>query len=405
MATLDTTSFAAALKTLWPQKRIAEIMYRNQPFLAAVPKDNNFGGANRVVAARYATPGSASHTASNPFTAGGAAVGKYAKWTVTRSSDFGSASLTGEVIKASQGDQNALISALDSEMKGLMHTLSRRLGIKLFRNYGGSMGQINASYAGSGATTITLATVADVVNFQVGYQLQAQTTDGTSAGTLRAATATITGLDRTAGTLTVSFSGGTDFAANDYLFQKGDIGLSFYGLGSWLPTTAPASGDSFFGLDRSADTTRLAGVRYATGAGGPIEETLVDACVLVAREGGMIDLVLVNPIDWGNLVKALGSKVIRTEFKTANFGFQALEIMTGTGPVKVVADLNCPKGYAYGIQLDTWTFASLGDAPMIFDLDGQQLLRDNGSDSYTVRAGTYGQLYCEAPGYNFVATL
>ena len=73
MATLDTTSFAAALKTLWPQKRIAEIMYRNQPFLAAVPKDNNFGGANRVVAARYATPGSASHTASNPFTAGGAA--------------------------------------------------------------------------------------------------------------------------------------------------------------------------------------------------------------------------------------------------------------------------------------------------------------------------------------------
>ncbi|NBW23268.1 MAG: hypothetical protein EBR82_86520, partial [Caulobacteraceae bacterium] len=48
-------------------------------------------------------------------------------------------------------------AALDSEMKGLMHTLSRRLGIKLFRNYGGSQGQINSSYAGSGATTITLS--------------------------------------------------------------------------------------------------------------------------------------------------------------------------------------------------------------------------------------------------------
>ena len=398
MATLDTSSFAAALKTLWPQKRIAEIMYRNQPFLAAVPKDTNFGGANRVVAARYATPGSASHTASNPFTAGGAAVGKYAKWTVTRSSDFGSASLTGEVIKASQGDQNALISALDSEMKGLMHTLSRRLGVKLFRNYGGAIGQV----ASKSTNTLTLTTTADVTNFQVGYTLINSTADGTS-GSVGSASSVVTAVDRTAGTVTVA--SGTNFSANDYLFCAGDFGLSFYGLGSWLPTTAPTAGDSFFGLDRSADTTRLAGVRYSAGAGGPIEETLIDACVLVAREGGMIDLVVLNPIDWGNLVKALGSKVIRTEFKTANFGFQALEIMTGTGPVKVVADLNCPKGYAYGVQLDTWTFASLGDAPMIFDLDGQQLLRDNGSDSYTVRAGTYGQLYCEAPGYNFVATL
>jgi hypothetical protein len=398
MATLDTSSFAAALKTLWPQKRIAEIMYRNQPFLASVPKDTNFGGANRVVAARYATPGSASHTASNPFTAGGAAVGKYAKWTVTRSSDFGSASLTGEVIKASQGDQNALISALDSEMKGLIHTLSRRLGVKLFRNYGGAIGQV----ASKSTNTLTLTTTADVTNFQVGYTLVNSTADGTS-GSVGSASSVVTAVDRTAGTVTVA--SGTNFSANDYLFCAGDFGLSFYGLGSWLPTTAPTSGDSFFNLDRSADTTRLAGVRYSAGAGGPIEETLIDACVLVAREGGMIDIVLLNPIDWGNLVKALGSKVIRTEFKTANFGFQALEIMTGTGPVKVVADLNCPKGYAYGVQLDTWTFASLGDAPMVFDLDGQQLLRDNGSDSYTVRAGTYGQLYCEAPGYNFVATL
>lgn len=397
MATLDTSSFAAALKTLWPQKRIAEIAYRNQPFFAAVKKDPNFGGANRVIAARYATPAAASHDASIPFTAGGAGTGAYAKWTVTRSADFVAASLSGEVIKASQGSQNALIEALDSEMRGAMHTLTRRLGVKMYRNQGGALGQVGGVSSG----VLTLKSLADVTNFQVGMTLVNSTADGTS-GSVGSGLSTITAIDRTAGTLTAT--NWTSFSNDDYIFAKGDFGKSFYGLAAWLPSSAPGGSDNFFGQNRSLDATRLAGVRY-NGSGGPIEETLVDACTLVSREGGQIDIVLMNPIDWSNLVKSLGSKAMRTEFKVAQFGYQAVELMSGTGPVKVVADLNCPKGTAYCIQLDSWTFASLGEAPQIFDLDGVQLLRDGGADSYTVRCGVYGQLYCEAPGYNAVVTL
>ena len=48
------------------------------------------------------------------------------------------------------------------------------------------------------------------------------------------------------------------------------------GLGAWLPSSAPGSTDSFFGVNRSSDATRLGGIRF-DGSSLPLEEALIGA--------------------------------------------------------------------------------------------------------------------------------
>jgi len=411
VAILDTTALTAVLKQQYTQSKVYLLAYKNNPFYSQVRKKTNFVGQNKVVAIRNGTPqgrsvafatGQSNKTAS-----------KYNRFTVTRVSDYAFAEISGEAILASKGDAGALLEGLKTEIDGAIYTCMRSIAIALFRNGGGSRGQISAT-SNVATPTITLATLTDITNFEIGMKVVACSADGSGAATaLRSAgaTATITGLDRDLGTLTISGNWSASIAAvaaSDFLFQQGDYdgttagGLMLKGLGAWLPTTAPVGGDSFFGLDRSSDVTRLAGIRYV-GGGGPIEETLIEAAARAAREGAQSDMCFLNPLDYSNLVKALGAKVVYDRVQAVDMpdiGFKAVMLDGPMGAIKVLPDLNCPKGTAYLLQMDTWSFESLGDAPRILDLDDQPILRMPTSDSYEVRIGYYGNLVCEAPNYN-----
>ena len=77
------------------------------------------------------------------------------------------------------------------------------------------------------------------------------------------------------------------------------------GLAAWIPSVAPTVGDNFYGVDRSIDSTRLAGVRY-NGSAESIEEALVDASNLLAREGGKPEIGIMGFASFSALIKALG---------------------------------------------------------------------------------------------------
>jgi hypothetical protein len=70
------------------------------------------------------------------------------------------------------------------------------------------------------------------------------------------------------------------------------------------------------------------------------------------------------------------------------------------GAVKVIPDVNCPKGDAFIVQLNTWQLASLKKAVNLFDTDGLRMLRSSSADSLQIRCFSYAQLGCSAPGYN-----
>jgi hypothetical protein len=277
-----------------------------------------------------------------------------------------------------------------------------------------------------GGTTITvgptvnviqLNNIGDATNFEVGMQVGLSVDDGTGGAGLRtggATMVTITQVDRDNGLLFANVNWNTiaGAAALDFIFQGApnmgsDYNAMVKGLAGWFPYQPPASTDNFFGVNRSGDT-RLFGLRQV-GAGAPIEETIIDGAVKVAREGGKSSHLMMNPLDWGQLIKSLSTKAIYPREKVApndepDIGFEAVEIMGPKGPIKCIADLNCPKGSGYLLQMDTMHLESLEEAPMILDDDGLTILRNPNADSYDVRIGYYANVTCEGPGWNAVLT-
>lgn len=396
---LDMTSFDAALKTIYSRERVENMSYARNALFAMMPKDTNFKGANKVIDLLYGNPQGRSATFANAL-ANQSDV-QVTKFTITRARDHAIASIDNETMQASQGDAYALLEASKTQIDGALDALIRSIAISMYRNGSGSIGQCNANATG---TSLVLKNPNDVTNFERNQELVFSTADG--GGTVKSGSVTITAVNRSTGVLTVdalsAIDGGTGVAANDYIFVQGDYDKKIKGVQAWVPDSDP-SATPFFGVVRTQDPTRLAGVRF-DGSALPIEEALISGIHLVAREGGRPSHCFMNYANWNKLVLALGSKVqyIDEIVKSGNavFSFRAVEIHGPQGPVKVVADQNCPPDRAFLLQLDTWKLESLGDVPKMVDSDGLTMLRTADADGVQIRAVYYAQLSCKAPGFN-----
>ena len=410
MAVLDQTALAAVLKTQYTQKKVNNLCYPESALFAKVAKRTDFVGANKVVAFQYGSPQSRGFD----FASGLANMNTsaYSKVTVTRAKDYAFAQVTTEAVESAGTDAGALLIALKKEIDNAMYTASRSIAAQLFRNGGGARGQISST-SNTASATITLANINDIVNFEKNMVLNVASTDGTS-GSKRSGTVTVLSVDRDLGTITATgnwTAGIAAAAASDYIFQNGDFestNSGLMGLAGWIPATTPTAGDSFFGLDRSVDPVRLAGLRYTANTGGPIEETLIKCAFRMAREGASPDMVVMNPIDVGNLVVALGSKVVYDRMASSDdpdIGFKTVQLMGPKGPISIVSDLNCPSGAGWMLTSKVWSFETLKGAPRILNLDGNDMRASATADSYIFRIGYYGNFICEAPGLNAYFTL
>lgn len=395
---VDQTTYAWALKTLFDKRRVVEISYAEHPFLAMVEKDEKFGGKNKVIGVRYApTTGRSSVFATaqaNKSNHQGKA------FTVTRARDYALASIDGETMESSEGDAYALAQASDEEIESAMYAASRSLSQAAFGDGAGNIGQVGAL---PGGNVVNLLNPDDIVFFEVGQKIQANPTRTGNSGAMRVGTMAITAIDRDAGTFTCGAGTVAALAVNDYLYVQGDYDAKLKGMAAWVPATAPAGGDSFFGVDRSSDPVRLAGIRFNGTAMAP-DEALIKCALRVDREGGRLSHYFVNHTDWGNLELALGTKAVYDMVKVAKegveFGFEAIIVRTPKGPVKVIADSDCPSGVGFGVKLSTWKLETLKGAPRILGLDGNKILRETSADAYEIRVGLYGQYTNNAPGHN-----
>lgn len=394
---LDLTTFSSALKQHYTSDRIENMVYRDNPLFALLSKYEQFGGENLKLPIKYGIPQGRSATFSTAQS--NKTNTQYKAFLLTRNRDYSLASIDNETIEASKGNSNAFIEAATSEIDGAIESATRSLAVSLYGTGSGSIGQVNAGATG---TSLQLKQIQDVTNFEVGMELVFSTADG--GGTVKSGKVTVNGVDRDSGLLTVdamtAIAGGTGPATNDFIFVEGDYDLKVKGLLAWLPSTAPTSGDSFFGVDRSADVSRLAGVRV-DGSSQPIEEALVDAAARVAREGGRPDYCFMSYTKFADLEKALGSKVQYVDARVnAEIGFRGILINGPRGPIRVIADQNCPNDRAFMLSMSFWKLYSLGKAPKILDSDGLKMLRESSSDAVEVRVGYYAQLGCRAPGFN-----
>ena len=385
---LNMTTFAAALKQHYTDEKIENMVYKDNPFLAMISKYEDFGGENLKLPVKYGIPMGRSATFADAVS--NKTASQLKAFLLTRKSDYAIASIANETIEASKGNANAFIEAATFEIDGAIEAATRSLAISLYGDGSGSIGVVGALATTTASNdTVTLATIQDITNFEVGMQLNFG-----SSGTNKK----IDSINRDTGVFILDAASGA--TTTEAIYVDGDKDAMLTGLGGWLPSTAPASTDSFFGVNRSSDSTRLGGIRF-DGSSLPLEEALIGAAARVAREGGKPDVCFINYNNFGDLEKALGSKVSYVDVKVnPEIGFRGILIHGPRGPIKVVPDQNCPNGVAYMLQMDVWKLYSLGKAPKILDSDGLKFLRESTADAVEARIGYYAQVGCRAPGFN-----
>lgn len=406
MAYLDLTSMNAALKELYDGQVVENLVYADNPFLAMVPKKTDFGGKYKPIP--IITGASQGRSATFATAQTNQSAVNIESFLLTRVSDYSIATIDNQTMLASATDKMAFLEGSKLVIDGAIRSITLSAASALFRAGTGTIGQIS-TIGSVGTGVIQLADPQDIVQFEVNMTLQANATDG---GTPRAALGYVVAVNRSLGQLTVSSvsQGGAAGApslwqAADYLLVQGDVNLKMKGLAAWVPASSPSS-SLFFNVDRSQDVTRLGGVRY-DGSAQSIEEALIDASSLVAREGGRPNYAFMNYASYSALEKALGAKVQYVDLKgPADIAFRGIQINGANGMIRCIPDRNQVAQTCHLLQMDSWSLNSLGDVPQILRYgDGLEMLRVANADAGEVRVGYYSNLASNAPGWNCYVAL
>ncbi len=335
-------------------------------------------------------------------------------------------------MEATRSNIGAFMDGATMNVNGGINNITNDLAHDLFNDGSGSRGTYglgNGSISGSGL--ITLDSAAQAVQFEVGQALVSYSVSGTTATqSTSAAVGYVIAVDYDLGTVQVSATAGgsaglpTNWSVSfPYLAVSGDVNFASGGLGSslmlklagfgaWIPSTAPAGGDSFFGQNRSVSPARLAGNRF-NGANETIEEALIDAAALVAQNrsaAGYPDYAFMNFTSYAALIKTLGSRVQYVDVKhdEIDISFEGIQVITAYGKITVLPDRNCPAQTCYLICMKSWKLRTLGRAPKILiygSYDSNEGLRVGTADAVEIRIGYYGNLTCNAPIANCVVQL
>lgn len=408
--TASIATSVAIVKTKYSPDYVKFVVYDENPSFASIKHDETWDGGSEQIAVQTETPIGGGTTIAQAQANMGP--GNYSNFLVSRIEDFGVARIKGQALRAVVKGPGAMLSLWSRELTGILLHVTRSAAINMWRTGTGSRGTISTGST-VGSATITLATIQDVSNFYINMQVQASATDG---GTLDSAgaTAKITKINRITGTLTVAttWSGVIPAIATGHLLgRNGDMpngsgtNLMVTGIQGWVPPNAsrPVSATTFWGLDRSPDEVRLAGLAI-DGTNTPMQEALIEAIAMATVEGAKIDRVWMHPRDRANFVKELGAKVLYTRTGVSagdmgEVGFKAIEMNLEEAEVKIMADINVPRFQCFVTQWDTWTFGSCGPAPGLLEIGGQEVVVPN-DDSLEARTGYYGNLWNNGPAFS-----
>lgn len=425
----NSTNQIAALKELYTDDKdyMKNIVYSKNPWLAMCPKNESpdgFAGKYIPVPLEYGNPQGRSHTfanAQNQQTASD--VVSYFVYAVQ---DYQLVTITNLLMEQTKTNAGAFVDEASRTLDNGFRNISNNMAFELF--YGGTASRGQVSSAGTSITgtviTFTLANPQTVVQFEVGMSLQGTATDGgaalagSSSTTLVAQVLTV---NRGTGVITAQVIQdvySTTWPANTFLQVYGDIGiagastiaglLGLSGMAAWVPAVDPPATDNFWGVNRSADPTRLAGLRY-NGSLQTISEGLTSALGFGNREGAAFDLIIIDFVSYTTLINELGAKVqyVMLEHDDVEVAFEAIHFHSAYGKIPVLADRSCQAQTAWCLTTDTWKLRTLGKMPHIltYGMEGLEGLRVGNADALEIRIAYYGNLINSAPGYNMQVSL
>lgn len=398
------------MKILYPEGFDSKQMVRNKPLLNAIKHRKDFNSSKGLtVPAQIGNPQGAGPTAATAYTNNAPSVGK--AFLVPQKHYYQYVGIDGTVVRnALEGDDDAMfLDTLKQEMDSAMENIGSELARQAYGSKTGARARVHPTTAIS-TTSLTLANPQDAVFFEVGMRVVASQNEG---GSLRDSGdfITITAVNASTGVLTgdANWSNIASIGNGDYLYRQGDQAaagssdLVADGLAGWNPVTAPTSGDSFCGVDRSVYPERLAGCRY-NGASDPMELVFINAMVAAKTQVGATfksgDIFL-NPYDFARVQASKEGGRWVTQTSAYGIGIDKFQIGTFT----FVEDAYCPVGIARMVADGAFVRASCGDQPGFNDADGLEMSLNRQTDTYEASIVHDGNFYSPRPANLLVISL
>lgn len=356
-------------------------------------------GATRAAAQLVASAG----------TAGSGSV--VAEWNLPYGDYAGSVEITHKDISAG-GDvpDGSYMKPFGLQTDGLIEEFGEVMDSYIFAEPGKALGTYSGSAMSAGVLTLTGdAAETQIMNFNIGAAFQSSTADGSGAHSLvgSGSIGYVKAVDYDA--LTVTFSStssegsastptGWDTADTSmFLFRNGDFqGTSgntptfiIDSFADWIPSSLVT--ETFKGVTRGAAAdSRLSGARLtSTQASGLSTEERIKKLVtkLNSTFGGKGEkLVIMESIQWQKLASLLEKRGQRPlNGKTANMGYQYIELNTGRGMAKVISAPKCRPDTFWAMEMEKWTLRTLSGFPEVMKSDGFQMLRKATADTYEFR--------------------
>lgn len=415
---LTKADYDAFLKEYWDEGKREVLVYQNRPFLAMCPKDEDAGGENWVIPIDldWGADGGPTFSIAQGVAQASNTDQQARQFVVNWKEDFQVAQVSNATMRVSRKAPKQALESAARLTKKKQDILAARIARNMYKSGYNEIGTIDTTVSALTTSVIGLSSKIDGRNFHIGQQL-------VFASSLTAALrdsgdfVSVTKVDFDNKKITTDAP--TDLATSiasianaDKIFIRGGRGtgasptiLAFQGLAAWIPDTAPTGGDSFNGRDRSEWPDRMAGLRYpASGTiAGPVNEIMMDALVDAAIREVYCTHAFIDPLKYGEAIKALEGTVERINEKVGRVGFNGVEIQIGygSGGVKMFPDANCPTNYAYNVTMDTWMLPTLGSLIQNDLQNGESRDIENAS-GIEYRYVFHGAFGTNAPGKNQV---
>ena len=169
---LNMTAANAVLKELYTDQVLQNEVYRNNPWLAMIPKNTDFGGKYKPIPIIIGTSQGNSNTFANAQANQSAA--NLQSFFLTSTSDYAIAQIDNRTMLSAKTDKMAFIQTAKVLVDAAIRAATNRAAFALFGDGTGTIGQIGTIASG----VITLANSQQVTQFEVNQVLDA----GTSAG-------------------------------------------------------------------------------------------------------------------------------------------------------------------------------------------------------------------------------
>lgn len=380
--TLEQSDYATFLKEFYVGTVVADLVYKNHPWLGIVPKNPNVRGNVYPKPIRYANITGQSALYATAHANQGPATRE--RWELTHSDNYAKATVANKVMELSLGDPAAFREALTDAVDSAYSAFGNDVHFELLAKYDNGARANVASSTGTAPVVATLGS-GEARFFEVGMKIQHTATADHTALLDSGEESTIISVDRAGDIITYTDFATTATADDDHIYRSGDHEAKANSLPTWLPGSGVGA-TAFNGVVRTLDPTRLAGVDGVKGLDStrPYLDSLVQTGAALYKEGSTPDICLLNPVDHAALAfetEKQAARYVKVGATSGSLSFSALEVMTGAGAVPIVAEPALAPDTSLMGEKGAVELFSAGGLPRMFKKDGSFYHREETADT------------------------